>query len=141
MRLKLIVPVAMLLLTVFSLQFIPEREVTAQAPTVTNLNTTSIATTTTFAGGDWAGGKEPYTTADIFTFIDQADVNTLTLTLQVSPDNTTFVDHSASSALVTNNAADANAYTAAAIHGRFFQIVATAGNTNTVTPTIIVVLR
>jgi hypothetical protein len=110
---------------------------------VVNLNTASIITTTTFAGGRWSalGSDTPATQAEIFLFVDETTVNTTTFVLQVSPDGTTWVNHSTGSALATDVAADSNTYKVAAIEGVFYQIVATASNSNTLTPTIKVVLR
>ena len=110
---------------------------------VVNLNTASIITTTTFAGGRWSalGTDTPPITAEVWLFVDETTVNTTTFVLQVSPDGTTYVNHSTVSALASDVAADSNTYKVATIEGVFYQIVATLTNTNTLTPTIKVVLR
>ena len=107
-------------------------------PQVFTLNSTGIAASQNFAGIGPMGQHEQM---QIFMFVDQGTVNTTTLVLQVSPDNETFVNHSTGSALLTNNAADADSYKSVAVEGLYYRIAATLANTNTVTPTIKVVLR
>ena len=90
----------------------------------------------------WAEGDPPHASADIFMDVDQGStVNTLTLVLQVSHDNSNWYNHAASSALMTDNAADIATYSAVTINGLYFRVAATVANTETVTPTIRVVLR
>lgn len=108
-------------------------------PTLLTLNTASIVTTTSYARNWGEGG---FSVADVYYSIDQTDVATLTLTLQVSPDAVTWVNHSASSAIVSLNAADASGYTGGiVVHLPYFRVTATVSNTNTVTPTIKVYLH
>lgn len=110
---------------------------------VTTLNSAAIATTTTWSGGRWSalGRDAPPTIAEVYWFIDVGTVNTTTLVLQVSPDNSTWVNHSTASALATNVATDTNAYTRTTIEGLYYRVQATATNTETLTPTIKVLLR
>ncbi len=110
---------------------------------VSTLNSAAIATTTTWSGGRWSalGSENPPTIVEIYWFIDVGTVNTTTFVLQVSPDNSTWVNHSTSSALVSNVVADASAYTRATIEGLYYRVTATAQNTNTITPVLKVLLR
>lgn len=114
---------------------------------VFTLNTASIAATTTFTptatGGRWSdiGGDTPATSAEIWLLVDETTANTTTFVLQVSPDGTTWINHSTGSALASNVAADSNTYTVARIEGIYYKIVATVTNSNPLTPTIRVVLR
>jgi len=108
-------------------------------PTLLTLNTASILTTTSYARNWGEGG---FSVADVYYSIDQTDVNTLTLTLQVSPDAVTWMNHSASSAIVTLNAADASGYVGGiVVHLPYLRVTATVSNTNSVTPTIKVYLH
>jgi len=107
-------------------------------PEVFTLNTAVITNATTWTGPDTIGQHEKI---DVFYIIDQTDINTLTLTLQVSPDNTNWADHSTKSAVVTSNAADATSYITGGVEGLYYRITSTHGNTSEVTPTIKVVLR
>jgi hypothetical protein len=117
----------------------PQALSSSARPILVTVNTAAITTTTNFTGMDWS--SERYSGADVYYSIDQTDVNTLTLTLQVSPDNATWINHVASSGIVTDNVADANGYIAAAVNMQYFRVTATAGNTEAVTPTIQVYLR
>lgn len=111
------------------------------------LNTAGIAATTTFTptatGGRWSalGTDRPPVTAEIWLTVSEPTVNTTTLALQVSPDNSTWLAHSTIGALATDVVTDTTVYTTAAIHGVYYRIVATVSNTQTLTPTIKVVLR
>jgi hypothetical protein len=107
------------------------------------LNTAAVATSTTWSGGRWSalGSDDPAMTAEIWLFVDVGTVNTTTFGLQVSPDNSTWVDHSTAGTLAADVAADTNQFTVAAVQGVYYRIVATMTNTNTLTPTIKVVLR
>lgn len=108
--------------------------------TVITVNDAGIAAATNWTGRVWADGYDRATNADIFWTIDQpATPNTTTLKLQVSPDNTIWADYVT---LATANVADVSgAYTTTSILGKYFRITATAGNTETFTPTLKVVLR
>ncbi len=110
---------------------------------VITLNSSAIAATTVWTGGRWSalGSENPPTIVEVYWFIDVGTVNTTTLTLQVSPDNSTWVNHSTSSALVSNVVADTNAYTRATIEGLYYRVTATAQNTQTITPVIKILLR
>lgn len=112
----------------------------ADAPlTVITVNTAAITASTNWTGRVWADGYDQHTTADIYWFIDQGGTpNTLTVKLQTSPDGTNWADHTT---LVSNNVADANSYTSKSIVGKFFRLTGTAGNSQSVTPTLKVVLR
>jgi hypothetical protein len=108
-------------------------------PTLLTLNTAAIVTTTSYARNWGEGG---FSVADVYYSIDQTDVATLTLTLQVSPDAVTWMNHSASSAVVSENAADASGYLGGiVVHLPYFRVTATVSNTNTVTPTVKVYLH
>ena len=110
---------------------------------VVTLNSTSVATSTTWTGGRWSiqGAENPATKAEVWLFVDETTANTTTFGLQISPDNTTWLPHSTAGTLATDIAADANSFVTLDIQGAYYRVVATATNTNTLTPTIKVVLR
>lgn len=120
---------------------------------VTTLNSAAIATTTTWSGGRWSplGSDSPPTIAEVYWFVDvdtsavnpptSTTINTTTFVLQISPDNSTWVNHSSASALATNVIADVDAYTRTTIEGLYYRVTATAQNTNTITPAIKVLVR
>ena len=122
-------------------------QVSPQAVSQTNrpmwivVNSTSITQATNFTAYDWA--SLGYSLADVYYSIDQGTAtNTLTITLQVSPDKSTFLSHSTNSALLTASSADTTSYTPTIpVHLQHFRIAATVANTNTVTPTIKVYLH
>lgn len=122
-----------------SLALAPDAQINPD-PIVIVVNTTSIATDTTFSGYVW--GR--YSSADLFYRIDQTDAatNTTSLELEVSPDGSNWYDHTISGTLLSNNAADANGYIPSIpVHGWQWRIIANATNTNTLTPELHVVLR
>lgn len=112
--------------------------VTIQAVT---LNSDAITTTTTFTGNRWTalGTDQPHTVAEIYFVVDIATVNTTTFALQVSPDGTNWFDSNAGT--LATVVTDTSVYTRVNIDGAQYRIVATAENTNTLTPTIKLVLR
>lgn len=123
-----------------SLALAPEAQVNNPDPLTIVVNTTSIATDTTFSGYVW--GR--YSSADLFYRIDQTDAatNSTSLEIEVSPDGSNWYDHSISGTLLADNAADANGYIPSIpIHGWQWRIIANATNTNTLTPELHVVLR
>jgi hypothetical protein len=69
---------------------------------------------------------------DVLYVIDQADVNTVTLTSKWSIDGTTTVS---GVNLVASNSADASDMTQLQVFGRYFCILADVANTNAVTIT------
>jgi hypothetical protein len=79
-----------------------------------------------------------YTAVDLMTVIDQGTVNTVTLTLNFSNDNSNFAD---GAAVVSANAADATALNQFALFGRWTCIYADVTNTNPVTITAIGVVK
>jgi len=119
----------------------PQALVSSAHPVMIMVNTASITEAGSFIGGyDWASAG--YSLADMYYSIDQADGNNITLTLQVSPDNSTWVDHAISSTLVADNSADASGYVGGvSIQLPYFRITSTVTGTNAVTPTIKVYLR
>lgn len=110
-------------------------------PRLVTINAGTIATTSTFIGGyGWAEGG--HSLADVYYSIDQGTTNNITLTLQVSPDNVTWVSHGASSAILSNSAVDVTGYSGGInIQLQYFRILATTLNSETITPTIKVYLR
>lgn len=104
-----------------------------------SVNTAAIAADTNFTGVEWPGGS---TEADLFYSIDQGDVNTTSLELEVSADGTTWFDDPVSPTLLSANAADASGLIHdIPSHGWQFRIVANTANTNTITPVLTVVIR
>jgi hypothetical protein len=75
---------------------------------------------------------------DIQYVIDQTDVNTVTLKLQFSNDGTNWTD---GATLVSSNAADAAALAQQALFGKFARINADVANTESVTVTVLAVLK
>jgi hypothetical protein len=112
---------------------------------VSTLNAAAITTTTNFGGSRWSdlGTDQPATIAEVYLLInlDDTAINTTTFTLQVSPDGTNWLNHSSASALASSVATDTNTYTRTTVEGTHYRIVASPTNTNTLTPTIKVVLR
>lgn len=112
---------------------------------VHTLNTAPITSTTNFGGERWAavGVDQPPTVAEIYLLVDLDDtaINTTTFTLQVSPDGVTWLDHGSASALATALVTDTNTYSRTTVDGIFYRIVATPSTTDTLTPTVKVVLR
>jgi len=113
----------------------------SRAPQMVVVNTASLTQTSNFSGVDWASAG--YSLADVYYSIDQeATPNPITLTLQVSSDKATWLSHSASSAVLSNNQADTNGYVGAiVIHLQYFRIGVTAGGSAAVTPTLKVYLH
>lgn len=129
-------------LVITGLLYVAPPQTQAAAPQVFTFGGSSIAANTTYGGLKWSEGNPPHLESDFFVEIDQgSSVNTMTLGLQVSPDNTNWYTHTATSEIISDNAADASTYITATIHGLYFRIQAYVVNTNTVTPTIRVVLR
>lgn len=87
----------------------------------------------------WSPPDNTWTDAEVWYDIDQGTTNTVTLRLDVSPDGSMWKTTYAT--VVSNNAADATGYITPTINGRFFRVYATVANTNTVTPTVKVILR
>lgn len=110
---------------------------------VINLASAAIATTTTWTGGRWSalGTDRPPTKAEIWLTVVEPTVNTTTFVLQVSPDNSTWLAHKAIGTLASSVATNTSIYTATTIEGVYYRVVATVSNTQTLTPTIKVVLR
>ena len=107
---------------------------------VLTLNSASIAADTNFTNNLW--GSPSTGRADLFYRIDQTDINTTSLELEVSPDGVNWYDDPISSTLLADNAADANGLVPdIPIHGYQFRIVANTTNTNTVTPALTIVIR
>jgi hypothetical protein len=113
----------------------------ASSPRWVTVNTASITQSSAFIGGvDW--GSEGYAQADAYYSIDQGTVNTVTLTLQVSPNDSVWIAHNLSSTIVADNAEDATNYMGGiAVHLQYFRITATLSNNNAITPTIRVYLH
>lgn len=107
---------------------------------VLTLNSASIAADTNFSNNLW--GSPSTGRADLFYRIDQTDINTTSLELEVSPDGVNWYDDPVSPTLLAANAADANGLVQdIPIHGYQFRIVANTSNTNTVTPALTIVIR
>ena len=128
----------------------PAVESQAALPRLIAYNSTGITVTTNFAAFQWYRGTTPFTAADVYYNIDQGTTNTITLKLQVSPDNSAWIDYVAKAAPgITDGAAtitstiiaDASGYVVAPIHLQYFRVVATVTNSELVTPTIKVFLR
>lgn len=128
-----------------------ESRAASALPRLVSVNTTGI-TQTQYLGSafEWYRGSTPFTWADIYYSIDQGTTNTVTLSLEVSPDGTNYVSFvpkadpgltDASANIVASNAADASGYVSAEIAMRFFKVKATVTNSELVTPTVKVWLR
>lgn len=87
----------------------------------------------------WASTQSTASTAEVWYSIDQGTTNTITIRLDNSPDGTMWKTTYAT--VVSANAADATGYTTATIVGRYYRLYATVANTNTVTPTVKVILK
>lgn len=90
----------------------------------------------------WVKGYGPFEYADIFTKITMGTVNTTTVTLQVSPDNTNWFNanvpyYTLQSAVV----ATTSAYTSTTPQGLYFRIFVDVANSSAITPTIKVTLH
>jgi hypothetical protein len=103
------------------------------------INTASIAADTTWNARQWNWSGNEATTAEVWYSIDQGTTNTITLYLDASPDNSLWKTGYAT--VVSANEADATSYTTATIVGRYYRIRADVTNTNTITPTIKVILK
>lgn len=101
------------------------------------INTAAIATDTTWTAREWGSGD--WTTAEIWYSIDQGTTNTMTLYLDVSPDNSIW--KTGQTTIVSANVADATSYTSATIAGTYYRIRADVTNSNSITPTIKIVFR
>lgn len=110
---------------------------------VATLNSAAITTTTNFGGNRWSalGVDDPPTTAEVYLFIDVGTVNTTTFTLQVSPDNSTWVNHSSAATLTSAVVTNTNTYSRTTIEGIYYRVRAVTSNSNQITPTIKVVTR
>lgn len=107
-------------------------------PVLISVNSAAIAADTNFSGHIW--GR--YENADLAYDIDQTNVNTLSLELEVSLDGVTWFDHTISPTLLSANEADAAGYVAGLpVHGWQWRIVANVTNSETVTPVVKVLLR
>ena len=108
------------------------------AARITTINSAVIATSTNFSAYDWS----VYTAMDLFYRVTEGTVNTLTLTIEVSPDGTNWYAHALSPTLVSNIATTSNGYVGSIpVQGAQYRIVATVSNTNSVTPVLKSVLR
>jgi len=134
-------------LLIISLGSLPVSSAPPQsAPQVFTWHTGSMTTTETFGETAWGDGTiYPHQYADIFYQVTQTsvttDVNPITMTLQVSPNNSDWFDHNTTSSIFAGVITDTSAYTTAAIQGRYYRLVPTLENTNTVTLTLRVNLR
>jgi hypothetical protein len=134
--------VAMILLAGFVFGLEPEPPVAEAAGGASwplTINSSSIAADTTWTARQWSWDGSIYDEIEIFYSIDQGTTNTTTLYLDVSPDNSLWV--TGYSTIVSANAADATSYATATIRGRYYRIRADTTNTNTITPTVQVILR
>jgi hypothetical protein len=99
------------------------------------------------AAGDsfsWLSNSSGYgfSDADVFYTIDVGtEVNTTTLELEVSPDDSLWINHAASNVVANAVAADGSSYVAAAVDGRYFRINANVANTSPVTISLWAVLH
>jgi hypothetical protein len=93
----------------------------------------------------WVKGYGPYDHADIFTKITMGTVNTATLTLMISPDNSNWFTATVPTiplgALQTNVAATTSAFTTTTPMGLYFRIFVDVTNSSAITPTIKVTLH
>ncbi len=94
----------------------------------------AVLTTT---GGSSVQNIQDHEAIDLHYVIDQGQttINTTTLKLQFSNDNTNWTD--AAAAIVTSNTADANVMQQYAIFGRYARVHATVTNSDPVTVTVI----
>lgn len=108
--------------------------ISVQHPGSPYVNVVFVPTTAQAASTNGSGIQLPsYKALDIQFVIDQTDVNTATLTLQYSNDNSNWSD---GPAIVSNNAADADGMVQTANMGRYSRIISTLANTNPVTITV-----
>lgn len=115
--------------------------VAASATNPVVINTTGVTASGVLGSSSyqWSTTQSDWTTAEVWYSIDQGTTNTITLRLDNSPDGTMWKTTYAT--VVSANAADATGYTTATIVGRYYRIYATVANTNTVTPTVKVILK
>jgi hypothetical protein len=147
-----------LLTAVFALPFVvaasPASSVSEKSadalPRLVLVNATVITQTTNFTAYEWSRGSTPFEQAEVFYKIDQTLGNTTTIKIQVSPDNSNWVDYVAKGApgisdgaatVVAANTADASGYVSAQVHMRYMRIVATVTTADPLTPTIKLWLR
>lgn len=109
-----------------------------QYPNMIVLNSAAITQDTNTTGVLWLKGSDPFDNADIFTVIDQGTTNTITVKLQYSPDNSNWFDYAT---LVSANTADASSSYTVTVAGMYVRANLDVGNSNTVTPTVKMVLR
>lgn len=127
-----------------------ESRAASALPRLVTVNTAGI-TATGYLGSafEWYRGSTPFTAADIYYSVDQGTTNRITLTLEVSPDGTTYIDYvpkaapgmTDGSSQIAATQVDASGYVVAPIHMRFFKVKATVTGADLVTPTVKVWLR
>lgn len=137
--LSVLLAAVLLIGVMLALQSTPQPVSAAGASWPQLINTASIAADTTFTARQWNWDGNDKTTAEVWYSIDQGTTNTVTLYLDASPDNSMWKTSYAT--VVSANAADATSYTTATIVGRYYRIRADVSNTNTITPTIKVILK
>ena len=123
----------------------PAQVATSQTvlPRLIAYNSSAITVDTTWTSYEWYRNSTPYQYADIGYVIRQGGTfNTITLTLQVSGDSSTWYSHSVYPAIVTGSIADnASGTITANVNWPYFRITADVTGTQSVTPTIFVYLR
>jgi len=134
--------VILLLALVGGISASPEQPaITAPAPQaarIVNVTTAAITQDTNYTSAIWGVNTE----ADLYWRITEGSVNTISLELETSPDNTYWYNSVLSPTLVTSVVTTSNGYVGdIPIHGYYFRIVSNVSTANTVTPNIKVVLR
>lgn len=116
----------------------PQVKPATAAARITTINSAAIATSTNFSGYDWS----VYTWMDLFYRVTEPTVNTLTLTIQVSPGDGNWYAHAVSPTLVSGVVTTTNSYVGSIpVSGAQYRVVATLENTETLTPVLKSVLR
>lgn len=136
---SLALSIVVVLVLLVSMQLEPQVADAAGASWPITINSSAITADTTWTSRQWSWDGAVYDQIEVFYSIDQGTTNTTTLYLDVSPDNSTWV--TAYSTIVSANAADATSYATATILGRYYRIRADVANTNTITPTVMVLYR
>lgn len=136
-----------LVLAALGLNSAPAGAAPAAAPTPISVTASSkdagevvlfAGTVVTADGGSRAVVVKDYQLVDVQYVIDETAVNTTTLKLQFSNDNSTWTD---GATLASAAVADGNALTQQAVFGKFLRAYADVATTDPVTVTVIGILK
>jgi hypothetical protein len=101
---------------------------------VTITDETAITADTTYSAYQWNWDGNDKDTIEVWYDIDHGTTNTVTLYIDVSPDNSMW--KTGYSTALSANAADATGYATATIVGRYYRLRADVTNTNSLTLTL-----